>query len=269
MLPKNPHVFGPSSAPLSCCVSALRSLCGQMPPPARTSGTSYTRSELEEIEALYAQPDLSETQWPEGKIPFMESNPQYAEREARFMRFSGESADLCCLGDSITQLFEWQDAFPGLRVVNRGIGSDTTAGILARLDSVAATNPKVVSIMAGSNDTAQEGWTPEGVGENFTAILEALHTRLPDTTVIVSSMLPTSAAHPLRSEDIGAINQELKARCGELNVVYLDLFQLFADEEGNLRPEYNRDGIHLTPAGYALWLSHLAPAVAEALESKL
>lgn len=204
-----------------------------------------------------------------GKIPFMESNPQYAEREARFMRFSGESADLCCLGDSITQLFEWQDAFPGLRVVNRGIGSDTTAGILSRLDSVAATNPKVVSIMAGTNDMVQEGWTLEGEAENFSAILEDLRARLPNAAIIVSSMLPTSASHPLRPEDILAVNRELEARCGELNVVYLDLFQLFADEEGNLRPEYDRDGIHLTPAGYELWLSRLAPEVAEALEARL
>lgn len=182
------------------------------------------------------------------------------------MRFPGGPADLCCLGDSITQLFEWQDAFPGLRVTNRGIGSDTTAGILARLDSVAAAKPRAVSIMAGANDLVEEGWTPEGVAENFRAILTGLRERLPGAALIVNSMLPTAASHPNRPEDIRAVNRELEALCQELGAVYLDLFQDFADENGDLRPEYNRDGIHLTPAGYGLWLSRLAPALAEALE---
>lgn len=227
------------------------------PPPEDTLST---------LSELYAQPDLSDTVWPEEKLPFVQSNSQYDCREAQFMRFPGEPADLCCLGDSITQQLEWQDAFPGLRVVNRGIGSDTTAGILARLDSVAATKARSVSIMAGANDAGKADCTPEGVAENFRAILTELHERLPGAALIVNSMLPTSASHPPRSEDIQAINRELKALCEEMGVVYLDMFSDFADENGDLKQEYSLDGIHLTPAGYALWLSYLGPAVSAALE---
>ncbi len=215
---------------------------------------------------LYAEPDLSETVWPEEKEPFAAAGIRYREREAAFMRFPGGPVDLCCLGDSITQQFEWQDAFPGLRAANRGIGSDTTSGILARLDSVAATEPKVLSLMAGANDMGEEGWTPEGIASNFRMILEELHTRLPETKFLVNSMLPTSAAHPNRPEDMLAVNAELEALCEELDIVYLDMFQAFADENGDLKPVYSLDGIHLTSAGYALWLSYLAPAVAAALE---
>ena len=60
------------------------------------------------------------------------------------------------LGDSITQKIEWADFFPGLTVANRGIGYDTTGGALARLDSVIALKPSIVSCMLGINDIAQQ-----------------------------------------------------------------------------------------------------------------
>lgn len=181
--------------PILCAAEAAMLLClciafilnTNAPPPVDIS-TLYAD--------LYAEPDLSETVWPEEKEPFAAAGIRYREREAAFMRFPGGPVDLCCLGDSITQQFEWQDAFPGLRAANRGIGSDTTSGILARLDSVAATEPKVLSLMAGANDMGEEGWMPEGIASNFRMILEELHTRLPETKFLVNSMLPTSAAHP-------------------------------------------------------------------------
>ena len=247
--------------PVLCAIEAAALLClctvfilhTNAPPPA-------------DILTLYAEPDLSETVWPEEKEPFAAAGIRYREREAAFMRFPGGPVDLCCMGDSITQQFEWRDAFPGLRVASRGIGGDTTSGILARLDSVAATEPKVISLMAGANDMGEEGWTPEGIAANFCTILVELHSRLPEAKFIVSSMLPTSASHPNRPEDMLAVNAELAVLCEEMDIVYLDMFQAFADENGDLQPAYSLDGIHLTSTGYALWLSYLAPAAVAALE---
>lgn len=185
--------------PVLCAAEAVVILC--------LCAALNTDINIRKVETLYAEPDLSAVVWTEEKIPFSESNSYYAEREARFMRFPGGPVDLCCFGDSITQLFEWQDAFPGLLVSNRGIGNDTTEGMLARLDSIVATKARVISIMAGANDMGQDGWTPEGIAENVRAMLEELRVLLPDAKFIINSMLPTSAEHPNRPEDMQAVNQ--------------------------------------------------------------
>ena len=210
--------------------------------------------------SVYSAPDICETVWPEEKQPFSASNSQYGEREALFMRFGSGPVDLCCLGDSITQKFEWQDAFPGWRVANRGIGSDTTAGILARLDSVVKLEPKVISLMAGINDIAGER-TPDEIEATYRAILDELHQQLPDTKIIVSSVLPVTSAHPIQAEDILAVNERLETLCKEEGIPYLDMFSAFSDEENDLRPEYALDKVHLNPQGYALWLSYLVDAL--------
>ena len=36
-----------------------------------------------------------------------------------------------------------------------------------------------------------------------------------------------------------------------MNVQFIDLYDAFLDEEGQLRPDYTTDGLHLTIAGYA------------------
>lgn len=208
----------------------------------------------------YAALSSQQTIWPEEKRPFAAQNSWYLEREALFMAFRSGPVELCCLGDSITQKFEWQDAFPDRRVANRGIGSDTTEGILARLDSVIALEPAYISLLAGANDLAT-GRTPDEIAVTYRQILEQLRSQLPGTKIVVSSMFPVAEAHPLQPEDILAVNEQLSALCEELDITFLDMFQAFSDESGHLRPEYALDNIHLSPAGFALWLSYLTPAL--------
>ena len=173
------------------------------------------------------------------------------------MAFAPEQVDLCCLGDSITQKFEWQDAFPGLKVANRGIGSDTTQGIIARLDSVERIHPKVISLMAGINDLSL-GRTPEEIVQSYEELLHELRQRLPGATIVVSSVLPVAQSHTIEPQDIRSLNALLRALCEKENLVFLDMFDAYADENGYPRPEYNADGVHLTAQGYSVWLSYLS-----------
>lgn len=210
------------------------------------------------LSALYAEPDLSESAWPAEKEPFR-SNGWYNEREALFMRFSCGPVDLCCLGDSITQKFEWQDALPGWQVANRGIGSDTTEGIRARLDSVKALQPTVISLMAGINDLSTRN--PEEVTTSYALLLDALAQELPDTTVIVNSVLPVSNSHPIDNQNVRSLNATIEALCQDRGLLFLNLYDSFVGENGCLKDNLTTDSVHLTPTGYALWLSKLAPVL--------
>ena len=197
--------------------------------------------------------------WSQRKQAFAEKNRQYREKEALYMTFQPQ-VDLVCLGDSITQRFIWSDAFPDWRVANRGIGSDTTEGMLARVDSVVALSPRVVSVMAGINDLAQ-GNSPEQIAVSYRNLLEALEQQLPETELIVTSILPVTESHTIPNENILETNQLLKNLCAEKSILYLDIYSVFLDENGFLKDKYAFDSVHLTPEGYLLWLSYLGPAL--------
>lgn len=181
------------------------------------------------------------------------------------MVFQPEDVDLVCLGDSITQKFEWQDVFPGWKVANRGIGSDTTEGILARLDSVSALDPTIISLMVGINDLGSS--TPEETAVSYAALLDALAVKLPNAVVVVSGLLPVAEAHPINNQNVQALNTALKELCRERSLTFLDLYEAFAGKEGNLRPEYALDNVHLSAEGYRMWLSYLIPALEAAMLS--
>jgi len=57
------------------------------------------------------------------------------------------------LGDSITEYFSVQEFFSNVKIYNRGISSDTTEGVIIRLDStVLNLEPSKVFVMIGIND---------------------------------------------------------------------------------------------------------------------
>ena len=49
--------------------------------------------------------------------------------------------DVVMIGDSLTDGAEWREIFPDQKIVNRGIDSDTTDGVLARLDEIVSIKP--------------------------------------------------------------------------------------------------------------------------------
>ena len=58
-------------------------------------------------------------------------------------------------GDSITDIWKLEDSFPGKPYLNRGIGGQTTPQMLVRFrQDVIDLHPKVVVILAGTNDIA-------------------------------------------------------------------------------------------------------------------
>src|SRR5262245_42569936 len=82
---------------------------------------------------------------------FESQGPYYRSKLASFEQAAGD-ADVIMLGDSITEKIDWRELFPGVSILNRGIGGDTSAGVLKRLDEVIARHPKIVFLMVGVND---------------------------------------------------------------------------------------------------------------------
>ena len=74
------------------------------------------------------------------------------------------------MGDSITDAWRLAEYFPGKAYVNRGISGQTTPQMLVRMyPDVIDLNPKVLVILAGTNDIARNTGpqTLEMIEQNF------------------------------------------------------------------------------------------------------
>jgi len=168
-------------------------------------------------------------------------------------------------GDSITQGWgtDFKKAFEGMKLANRGIGGDTTRGMLLRLqEDVLSLKPKAVVLLMGTNDIEVE-IPVEATGRNFQKIVAALKAHDPKMPVIVCRIFPSSATKKRPKETILAVNELFAAAVkGDPQFTVLDTYALFANAEGDALPALFPDLLHLNAAGYAKWASALRPVFA-------
>jgi lysophospholipase L1-like esterase len=175
-------------------------------------------------------------------------------------------------GDSITDIWNLEESFPGKAYINRGIGGQTTSQMLVRFrQDVINVQPKVVVILAGTNDIA--GNTGPISNEDIVANLASLAelARANRIRVIFSSILPvhnyTPESQELFSqrspERILALNRWLKDYSSANGLIYLDYFSLMIDDKSMLKRDLAQDGLHPNKAGYAI----MAPLAEKAIEN--
>jgi len=177
-------------------------------------------------------------------------------------------------GDSITDIWKLEDYFPGKPYINRGIGGQTTPQMLVRFrQDVIDLHPKVVVILAGTNDIAGNTgpMTLENIEANYSSLAELA--RVHNIRVVFSSVLPVHNYTP-KSQDffaqrppekILALNRWLKDYCAANALTYLDYFTPMVDDKGLLKRELAEDGLHPNPAGYKLMAPLAETAIAKVL----
>lgn len=182
----------------------------------------------------------------------------YHQRVTHFKSLPQTKGDIIFMGNSITDGGEWSELFDDLRIKNRGISGDVTAGVLHRLDEVAGRKPAKVFLMIGTNDLAR-GVSPDSVVKNILRTAVYLKQETPSTQVFVQSILPVNEAfgkfggHTSKAAQIRQVNERLKRAAATNQFTYIDLFTPFANERGKLKPELTNDGLHLSGKGYLLW----------------
>ena len=168
------------------------------------------------------------------------------------------------LGDSITQ--SWTNlgqAFPGVKVANRGISGDTTRGVLLRLKGdVLDLNPVGVAILIGTNDL-EEGAEPSSTAGNLKLILQQLKAHHPNMPIILSQVFPSSASMKRPADKIREINKlYADAVKGDAQITMLDTWTLFANDSGDAKKDEFPDLLHPNRKGYDKWAAALRPIMA-------
>jgi lysophospholipase L1-like esterase len=197
---------------------------------------------------------------------------RYRDENAKLMPAADEDR-VVFMGDSITDNWgrRYGKFFPGKTYINRGISGQTTPQMLIRFrPDVIALKPKVVMILAGTNDIAGNTgpMTLEAIEDNYQSMAELAKAN--GIRVVFSSVMPVcdyiqpqTVRRP--PEKIRALNAWLKDYSARNGYVYLDYYTAMLDDQQMLKKDLTYDGLHPNDAGYTLIEPLAEKAIATAL----
>ena len=199
---------------------------------------------------------------------------RYRDANAALKPPAPEENRVVFFGDSITDIWKLEDSFPGKPYLNRGIGGQTTPQMLVRFrQDVIDLHPKVVVILAGTNDIAGNTGPMrlEDIEADYASLAELA--RANHIAMVFSSVLPVHNYTP-KSQDffaqrspekILALNHWLKDYCAASGLVYLDYFTAMVDDKGLLKRDLAADGLHPNAAGFKIMAPLAESAIGKAL----
>lgn len=176
------------------------------------------------------------------------------------------------MGNSITEA--WSRVSPEFMEnplhINRGISGQTTPQMLVRFRAdVIALQPKVVVILAGTNDIAGNTGpsTIEMISDNIQSMAELAHAN--GIKVILCSTLP-AIDYPWKpgmepAEKIVKLNTMIEAYAKAKDHIYLDYFSQMSDNRNALKAGLGADGVHPNKKGYDI----MEPLVLEAIDKAI
>jgi lysophospholipase L1-like esterase len=191
---------------------------------------------------------------------------RYHDANARVAAPAKDEQRVVFMGDSITD--SWDDPkyggfFPGKPYITRGISGQTTPQMLIRFRAeVIALKPKVVVILAGTNDIAGNTgpMSLEAIEHNLISMAELA--RANKIAVVFASVMPisdyekTTEGKPIIQstrrppEQIKALNEWMRRYATDNHAIYLDYYSAMVDEKGFLKDELTEDGLHPNAKGY-------------------
>lgn len=174
--------------------------------------------------------------------------------EYSYMNKKYEYTKTVFTGDSITKRFNIQEFSDNYKIINRGIFSDTTQGLICRLDTnINTLNIDKLFLMIGYNDL--EFRTNNEIISNIRIILHKLKSK----HIYIQSLLPVGSERIEINDRIIKINEQLKQMSNGNTIDYIDLHSHFKTTQNYMKPELTIDGIHPNFSGYKLWFSLIEP----------
>ena len=169
-----------------------------------------------------------------------------------------KDSDVIFIGDSITE--NWytfhHDFFDVNNFLARGIGGQTTISILCRFrQDVVKNNPKVVAIMCGINDVAQNDgpMKQEYLLDNIVAMCD--QAKANGIKVLLCSLTPCDRffwnKEAVPAPEVYKLNAAFKAIAdSDENITYVDYHTPMDNGQGGMKQGYSNDGCHPTTVGY-------------------
>ncbi|MGJ8694164.1 MAG: platelet-activating factor acetylhydrolase IB subunit [Thalassotalea sp.] len=238
---------------LTCCL--FLSACSLLP---NTSGPQYQSVTPDVQGALWAK-----KWW------------QKRHQEKLIEKEQMEKVDLVFLGDSITHAWEnkgkavWADYYQSRNALNLGFSGDRTEQVLWRLQHGAVDNisPKLVVLMIGTNNTGHRDDPAQQTAAGIKAIIDELATRLPTSKVLLLAIFPRGKDKTDPKRQLNTQINELIAKYdSDQQVRFLNINDIFLDDNGVLSPSVMKDYLHPNPEQYLFWAKAIEPSIANLMQ---
>jgi lysophospholipase L1-like esterase len=237
------------------------------------------------LSAAQAQPKPTGSerlsQWRLSRMPVLMDDfgelARYRDANAALQPPAPGESRVVFYGDSITDFWKLDESFPGKPYVNRGISGQTTPQLLIRFrPDVIELHPKVVVILAGTNDIAGNTGPMRlaDIEANYASMAELA--RANNIRVVFSSVLPVHNYTP-QSQDLFAdrppekileLNRWLQNyAAAHSDCFYLNYFGAMVDDKGYMKKDLADDGLHPNVAGYKIMTPLAEKTIAKALAS--
>lgn len=189
-----------------------------------------------------------------------------ADLPFRLYRYDGfkthkiDNQSIVFLGNSITNMHEWWEAFGNAHIVNRGVNGAESPIMLQHLEAVLVGHPDKIFFMMGTNDLGTSGMnSPAFVANSVRTALKRCKKESPTTKVYFQSILPCRAAGIKNVAHVPIVNDSIKKLCEEYGATYINLYDDLTGipTDGNM----SYDGTHLTMKGYRIWCKKIAEYV--------
>jgi len=203
----------------------------------------------------------------------------------RFFRYHADSIEraqagpigVLFLGDSITAGWArhpeiWQEAWGDYQPANFGHGGDRTQHIIWRIQhgDWSDSSPRVVVLMIGTNNLNRN--TAADIVAGNRRIIELLQQKSPGTRILLLGIFPRgprinsrgmTEPHEDYARKITQINAELAQWDDGESIRFLDLGPDFTQTDGTIADTIMPDQLHLSAAGYEIWVEGMTPLLKE------
>jgi lysophospholipase L1-like esterase len=194
-----------------------------------------------------------------------EKGPQKWETQiAAFEREDGKQFPLTrsvlFVGSSSIRMWDVKRFFPDVPVINRGFGGSEYSDAAHFVDRIVIPyRPATLVLYSGDNDLAK-GKSSSQVLTDVCGLIEQVQVELPRTRVVVIAIKPSIARWKL-IESIRETNQLIREWAAtRQGVVVVDVEASMLGDDGRPRKElFQKDGLHLTDEGYAVWTALVRP----------
>lgn len=228
---------------------------------ALRAGKIYTRLAPDSFKSFWAKESQNLTK------PTHQQWQRLLQQEAKSMaKGQGNNRLAILVGDSLTLWFPSENLPSGKFWLNQGISGENSTQIKSRIDAFAETRPDTIYVMAGTNDLRQ-GVSDRVILNNIRQIIRSLHENHPQAQIILQSILPMRLSSIARDREallqanrIPNLNLQLALIARQEGAGYLNLHNLFIDDNGQIQSDLTTDGIHLTSRGYQVWQEALNSA---------
>ena len=181
--------------------------------------------------------------------------------------------DLLFIGDSITHGWEsagkatFEKFYNARKTLNIGFSGDRTEHVLWRLlngELPENVNPKVATIMIGTNNTGHSMQDAEETFLGIKSIVDLLQDRRPNMKILLLGIFPRAIdpGHPQRIRN-NKINELAKTLANSTSVDYLDISESFLDENKKLPKSVMPDALHPNSNGYKIWATAMVTKLSE------